>query len=84
MYFYWIQSYLTTLLNVLPQCTNYIYFFLPQSIAQVDFSMLKSQLEDERYHVERLEEQINDLTELHQNEVTNLKQVNKSLQSDYK
>ncbi|KAL1517742.1 hypothetical protein ABEB36_001473 [Hypothenemus hampei] len=32
-------------------------------------------IQDERIHAERLEEQINDLTELHQNEVENLKQA---------
>lgn len=32
-------------------------------------------LQDERFKTERLEEQINDLTELHQNEVENLKQA---------
>lgn len=32
-------------------------------------------LETERYRAERLEEQINDLTELHQNEIENLKQT---------
>lgn len=32
-------------------------------------------LESERYRSERLEEQINDLTELHQNEIENLKQT---------
>lgn len=32
-------------------------------------------LESERYRAERLEEQINDLTELHQNEIENLKQT---------
>lgn len=31
--------------------------------------------QDERFRTERLEEQINDLTELHQNEVENLKQA---------
>lgn len=32
-------------------------------------------LDTERYRAERLEEQINDLTELHQNEIENLKQT---------
>lgn len=32
-------------------------------------------LQEERFRTERLEEQINDLTELHQNEVENLKQA---------
>ncbi|XP_045462892.1 transmembrane and coiled-coil domains protein 2 isoform X3 [Harmonia axyridis] len=34
-----------------------------------------SQLQEERFRSERLEEQINDLTELHQNEIENLKQA---------
>ncbi|XP_069106142.1 transmembrane and coiled-coil domains protein 2-like isoform X11 [Argopecten irradians] len=41
---------------------------------QSDLSLVKTYLEEERYRVERLEEQINDMTELHQNEVTNLRQ----------
>ncbi|XP_033727226.1 transmembrane and coiled-coil domains protein 1-like isoform X2 [Pecten maximus] len=41
---------------------------------QSDLSIVKTFLEEERYRVERLEEQINDMTELHQNEVTNLRQ----------
>jgi hypothetical protein len=32
-------------------------------------------LQEERFRSERLEEQVNDLTELHQNEVENLKQT---------
>lgn len=35
---------------------------------------MSASLQEERFRVERLEEQINDLTELHQNEVENLKQ----------
>ncbi|KAK3780488.1 hypothetical protein RRG08_045152 [Elysia crispata] len=41
---------------------------------QNDMSLLRSQLEDERFRVERLEEQLNDLTELHQHEILNLRQ----------
>ncbi|XP_059145375.1 transmembrane and coiled-coil domains protein 2-like isoform X3 [Physella acuta] len=41
---------------------------------QNEVSMLRSQLEDEKFRVERLEEQLNDLTELHQHEVLNLRQ----------
>ncbi len=33
-------------------------------------SIVSAALQEERFRVERLEEQINDLTELHQNEVT--------------
>ncbi|XP_068918104.1 transmembrane and coiled-coil domains protein 2 isoform X7 [Tenebrio molitor] len=43
---------------------------LPQEIAY-----LHAALQEERFRTERLEEQINDLTELHQNEVENLKQA---------
>ena len=41
---------------------------------QSEMSLLRSQLEDERFRVERLEEQLNDLTELHQHEIMNLRQ----------
>ncbi|XP_037034279.1 transmembrane and coiled-coil domains protein 2-like isoform X3 [Bradysia coprophila] len=40
-----------------------------------DFQDVTNALEGERYRAERLEEQINDLTELHQNEIENLKQA---------
>lgn len=40
-----------------------------------EVSLLCNQLQEERFRTERLEEQINDLTELHQNEVENLKQA---------
>ncbi|XP_065092053.1 transmembrane and coiled-coil domains protein 2 isoform X2 [Ochlerotatus camptorhynchus] len=40
-----------------------------------DVSELAMSLETERYRAERLEEQLNDLTELHQNEIENLKQA---------
>ena len=38
-------------------------------------SLFKQAFEEERVRGEHLEEQINDLTELHQNEMTNIKQV---------
>ncbi|XP_059351694.1 transmembrane and coiled-coil domain protein 3-like isoform X2 [Daphnia carinata] len=41
---------------------------------QQEVCLVSSALQEERFRVERLEEQINDLTELHQNEVENLKQ----------
>ncbi|KAM3878086.1 transmembrane and coiled-coil domains protein 2 [Diretmus argenteus] len=41
---------------------------------QSDYSYMNQCLQEERYRYERLEEQLNDLTELHQNEMTNLKQ----------
>ncbi|XP_050395116.1 transmembrane and coiled-coil domains protein 1 isoform X2 [Patella vulgata] len=42
--------------------------------AQADISMLRHLLDEEKYKIERMEDQMNDLTELHQNEITNLKQ----------
>lgn len=44
-------------------------------VAQKEVSDIVLALESERYRSERLEEQINDLTELHQNEIENLKQT---------
>ncbi|XP_061474460.1 transmembrane and coiled-coil domains protein 1 isoform X1 [Rhineura floridana] len=41
---------------------------------QRDYSLIMQALQEERYRCERLEEQLNDLTELHQNEILNLKQ----------
>ncbi|XP_053576736.1 transmembrane and coiled-coil domains protein 1 isoform X2 [Bombina bombina] len=41
---------------------------------QRDYSFILQALQEERYRCERLEEQLNDLTELHQNEILNLKQ----------
>ncbi|XP_034441942.1 transmembrane and coiled-coil domains protein 1b isoform X1 [Hippoglossus hippoglossus] len=41
---------------------------------QRDNTMIMESLQEERYRCERLEEQLNDLTELHQNEILNLKQ----------
>ncbi|XP_076174961.1 transmembrane and coiled-coil domain 2 protein Dmtn isoform X2 [Ptiloglossa arizonensis] len=42
---------------------------------QQEVTFLSHALQEERFRSERLEEQINDLTELHQNEVENLKQA---------
>ncbi|KAF2898932.1 hypothetical protein ILUMI_07246 [Ignelater luminosus] len=42
---------------------------------QQEVQFLNAALQEERFRTERLEEQINDLTELHQNEVENLKQA---------
>lgn len=39
-----------------------------------EMQLLNNALQEERFRIEHLEEQINDLTELHQNEVENLKQ----------
>ncbi|XP_056614863.1 transmembrane and coiled-coil domains protein 2 isoform X1 [Triplophysa dalaica] len=41
---------------------------------QNDYTYMTQCLQEERYRYERLEEQLNDLTELHQNEMSNLKQ----------
>uniref|UniRef100_A0A4W4EI97 Transmembrane and coiled-coil domain family 1b n=1 Tax=Electrophorus electricus TaxID=8005 RepID=A0A4W4EI97_ELEEL len=41
---------------------------------QRDYTVIMQALQEERYRCERLEEQLNDLTELHQNEILNLKQ----------
>ncbi|XP_070534720.1 transmembrane and coiled-coil domains protein 2-like isoform X11 [Ptychodera flava] len=41
---------------------------------QTEYSFFNQALQEERYRYERLEEQLNDLTELHQNEMMNLKQ----------
>ncbi|KAL4645817.1 transmembrane and coiled-coil domains protein 2 isoform X1 [Arapaima gigas] len=45
-----------------------------KSQLQRDYSYMTQWLQEERYRYERLEEQLNDLTELHQNEMSNLKQ----------
>ncbi|XP_053480576.1 transmembrane and coiled-coil domains protein 1 isoform X3 [Ictalurus furcatus] len=41
---------------------------------QRDYTLSLQTLQEERFRCERLEEQLNDLTELHQNEILNLKQ----------
>ncbi|XP_047229663.1 transmembrane and coiled-coil domains protein 1 isoform X3 [Girardinichthys multiradiatus] len=41
---------------------------------QRDYTVVMQALQEERFRCERLEEQLNDLTELHQNEILNLKQ----------
>lgn len=46
-----------------------------QKMVSKEIEMLNQALQEERFRSERLEEQINDLTELHQNEVENLKQT---------
>ncbi|XP_076857220.1 transmembrane and coiled-coil domains protein 2 [Brachyhypopomus gauderio] len=45
-----------------------------RSQLQSDYSYMTQCLQEERYRYERLEEQLNDLSELHQNELSNLKQ----------
>ncbi|XP_015424984.1 PREDICTED: transmembrane and coiled-coil domains protein 2 isoform X2 [Myotis davidii] len=45
-----------------------------KSQLQRDYTYMTQCLQEERYRYERLEEQLNDLTELHQNEMSNLKQ----------
>ncbi|XP_069018559.1 transmembrane and coiled-coil domain protein 3-like isoform X1 [Embiotoca jacksoni] len=39
-----------------------------------EYAIISQTLQEERYRYERLEDQLNDLTELHQNEMANLKQ----------
>ncbi|XP_076122164.1 transmembrane and coiled-coil domains protein 1 isoform X2 [Alosa pseudoharengus] len=39
-----------------------------------DYTLIMQGIQEERFRCERLEEQLNDLTELHQNEILNLKQ----------
>lgn len=52
-----------------------MHHFIFQNSYHGEINVLRSMLEEERYRSERLEEQLNDLTELHQNEITNMKQV---------
>lgn len=56
--------------------------FVPinQATTQSELGLLRSLLEEEKFRVERLEEQVNDLTELHQNEMANLKQDTASVE----
>ena len=49
---------------------------------QRDYTYMTQCLQEERYRYERLEEQLNDLTELHQNEMTNLKQELASMEEN--
>ncbi|XP_070209061.1 transmembrane and coiled-coil domain protein 3-like isoform X2 [Littorina saxatilis] len=51
-----------------------------KSVTQSEMSLLRSLLDEEKYKVDRLEEQINDLTELHQNEMSNIKQDMSSME----
>lgn len=60
-------------------CTGYFVACL-QAASQSEISLLRSLLEEEKFKLERLEEQINDLTELHQNEMANLKQDMSSME----
>ncbi|TSK13136.1 Transmembrane and coiled-coil domain protein 3 [Bagarius yarrelli] len=45
-----------------------------RSLAKHNYGFISQMLQEERDRCERLEDQLNDLTELHQNETTNLKQ----------
>ncbi|KAM9475190.1 transmembrane and coiled-coil domains protein 1 isoform 3-T3 [Clarias gariepinus] len=47
---------------------------------QRDYTLSMQALQEERFRCERLEEQLNDLTELHQNEILNLKQELSSME----
>ncbi|KAL8596778.1 hypothetical protein ACOMHN_053874 [Nucella lapillus] len=57
-----------SLTRLLEEFENY------KAITRSEMSFLRGLLEEEKFHVERLEEQLNDLTELHQHEMVNLKQ----------
>jgi DNA repair exonuclease SbcCD ATPase subunit len=60
----------------LPQEIAYLHAALQVNRWHVAVAAVNtSRLQEERFRTERLEEQINDLTELHQNEVENLKQA---------
>lgn len=52
-----------------------IVSFIFQNQANADSSFICQGLQEERFRAERLEEQVNDLTELHQAETGNLKQA---------
>ena len=54
--------------------------FITQGSTHSEMALLRSLLEEEKFKVERLEEQINDLTELHQNEMAILKQDMSSME----
>ncbi|XP_062387413.1 transmembrane and coiled-coil domains protein 1 isoform X2 [Sardina pilchardus] len=45
-----------------------------------DYTLILQGIQEERFRCERLEEQLNDLTELHQNEILNLKQELSSME----
>ncbi|CAL8261322.1 unnamed protein product [Merluccius merluccius] len=45
-----------------------------------DYGVINQTLQEERYRYERLEDQLNDMTELHQNEMSNLKQELSSIE----
>ncbi|KAL8561540.1 hypothetical protein ACOMHN_057233 [Nucella lapillus] len=45
-----------------------------RSVTQGEMRVVRGLLDEEKFKVERLEEQINDLTELHQHEMANIKQ----------
>ena len=57
------------------QVSKICFTHLFQRQVEKDYSFYKQSLDEERFRYERLEEQINDFTELHQHEVTNIKQV---------
>ena len=46
-----------------------------QLASQQEISNLRGFIEEDKFRMERIEEQMNDITELNQHEVTNLKQV---------
>ncbi|PVD31946.1 hypothetical protein C0Q70_07372 [Pomacea canaliculata] len=68
------QSLDDTLKRLTEEFENY------KATTQSELGLLRSLLEEEKFRVERLEEQVNDLTELHQNEMANLKQDTASVE----
>ena len=55
--------------------------FVLQSQIEESQSFFRQAFDDERLRSEHLEEQLNDMMELHQHEVTNIKQVTRSFSS---
>jgi len=56
-------------------------WFVLQSQIEESQSFFRQAFDDERLRSEHLEEQLNDMMELHQHEVTNIKQVTRSFSS---
>jgi len=61
-------------IHSLNRIKKHVYLYL-QSQLETENLFYRQALDEERDRCERLEDQINDLTELHQHEVTNIKQV---------
>jgi alanyl-tRNA synthetase len=70
-----IKSILAELQERKQDCEKYKERIERLENLQKDFEALQASFDSERYRAERLEEQINDMTELHQTEIENLKQA---------